>query len=170
MTTIGDSFSVVAVLGGICLSAWALMLAVALVFPNKAHQAENRMSTRPWLCLFLGLLIWLTFGTFSVALISSPVPGVKLVGWGVLMTILSIAAVGSSGSAMLASRRLKRLDPDITPYAALSKSAAFIVIAGLLPVLGWFLIVPLLLCVSTGAGLTALKAREPMTEAPSFMQ
>lgn len=170
MVTIGDSFAVVAILGGICLSAWALIMAVALVFPGKAQHARERLIRKPWAAFFVGLLIWATFGFVSFLFLASPLPLAKLVGWMGILGLTSIAAIGSAGLATLASERLKAMAPEQTPYASLSKSAAYIVIAGLVPVLGWFLIVPFLIFASTGAGTAALLVRERQAaEAPIFL-
>jgi hypothetical protein len=170
MVTIGDSFAVVAILGGICLSAWAMILSVALIFPGKANHARSRLVNKPWASFFTGFGIWATVGFVSVALIGNPFPLAKLMGWMVFMTLAAIAAVGSAGLANLASERLRTLAPDMTPYAATAKSAAVIVVAGLVPVLGWFLIIPFLTFAATGAGIQALMLREPVTaESPRFM-
>ncbi len=170
MITIGDSFAVVALLGGICLSAWALMMAIALVFPGKAEHAKSRLVNRPWASFFIGLLIWATVGIVSIAFLASPLPPAKLVGWMGILGLASVAAIGSAGLASLASERLKALAPEQTHYACLSKSAAYIVISGIVPVLGWFLIVPFLIFASTGAGMAALLVRDRQTaESPRFI-
>lgn len=170
MVTIGDSFAVVALLGGICLSAWALIMAVALVFPSKAAQGRDRLVGKPWASFFIGMLMWASIGVVSMGLLASPLPLAKLVGWVGILALASIAAVGSAGLATLASERLSAMAPDATPYASLSKSTATIVIASLVPVLGWFLIVPFLVFASTGAGVAALRHRAVETvEATRFM-
>lgn len=170
MVTIGDSFAVVALLGGICLSAWALILAVALVFPRKAAQARNRLVNKPWASFFLGLGIWLTVGLIGLGMIANPLPLGKLMGWSVIMALTSIASVGASGLSMLAAERLSALAPEMNNYGSLAKSTAFIVVAGLVPVLGWFLIVPFLIFASTGSGIMALMGRQTETaDAPRFM-
>jgi len=170
MVTIGDSFAIVAILGGICLSAWALIMTLALIFPAKSGHARERLVARPWAAFFTGLAIWATIGVFGFVLLSIPLPIGKLMGWTVIMGLLSVAAIGGAGLASLASQRLRELAPDMTPYASMSKSAAVIVVSGLVPLLGWFMIVPILTFVSTGAGLQALLSRQPEVEiAPRFM-
>lgn len=170
MTTIGDSFAIVALIAGICLSAWALIMAIALVFPGKAAHARNRLVHRPWLSFFIGMGIWSTAGIVSAAFLANPLPLAKLLGWMGMLTLLSIAAVGSAGLATLASERLRALAPDQTPYVHLSKSAAYIVVAGLVSMLGWFLIVPFLIFASTGAGTAALMLKDrSMAESPRFI-
>lgn len=170
MVTIGDSFAIVALLGGICLSAWALIMAVALVFPTKAALGRERLVHKPWASFLIGMLMWASVGVLSIALLASPVPLAKLLGWIGILGLSAIAAIGSAGLATLASERLRAMAPDSTPYASLTKSTATIVIAGLVPILGWFLIVPFLMFASTGAGVAALRHREPKAvEAPRMM-
>lgn len=159
MVTIGDSFAIVAILGGICLSAWAMILTLALVFPSKAVHARSRLVSKPWASLFVGILVWGTVGLVSFGLIASPMPPAKLLGWMIFLGLASIAAIGSAGLAFLASERLRELSPGLTPYSAMSMSAAVIVVSGLVPILGWFLIVPFLVLATTGAGLQALILR-----------
>jgi hypothetical protein len=170
MVTIGDSFAVVALLGGVCLSAWALIMAVALVFPGKAASGRERLVNKPWASFFVGMLLWASVGILSVGLLANPMPLAKLFGWVGILSLASIAAVGSAGLATLASERLSAMAPDATPYASLSKSAATIVIASLVPILGWFLIVPFLVFASTGAGIAALRQRSAqIAEVPRFV-
>jgi hypothetical protein len=170
MTTIGDVLAIVAVLAGICLSAWALILAVALVFPRKADQARSTLVHHPWASFFIGLILWATVGLFGFILTAQAFPPAKLLGWTIVMPLLSVASVGSAGLAGLAAQRLRHLAPDQTAYVNLSRSAAFIVLAGLVPLLGWFLIVPFLIFASTGAGVAALVTREDVSmEAPGCM-
>ncbi|MBN9503353.1 MAG: hypothetical protein BGO01_20935 [Armatimonadetes bacterium 55-13] len=170
MVTIGDSFAVVAILGGICLSAWALMISVALVFPSKAVNARKRIAAKPWASFFTGMALWLTLGILGFGMVANPLPLAKLMGWTVVMSLLSVASVGASGLVLLASERLRALAPEMTSYSSIAKSAAVIVTAGLVPLLGWFLVVPFLVFASTGAGLSALMQRSEATnEAPRFI-
>ena len=87
--TIGDSLAVVALLGGIGLSTWALIVAIGLLMPNKTKNAQQVLSNGPWRPLILGALITLTVGLFSVILLSAPNPATKLLGTVVLMWLLS---------------------------------------------------------------------------------
>src|SRR5262245_14466309 len=103
MVTIGDSFAIVAILGGICLSAWALTMSVALVFSGKAQHARARLTGKPWASFFIGLAIWATIGLIGFGMVANPLPIAKLMGWTVIMTLLSIAAVGMAGLAVHAS-------------------------------------------------------------------
>jgi hypothetical protein len=159
LVTIGDAFSIVAILGGICISAWALILGTALLFPQRAAIARDHLAGSPWRSFGVGLVLFVVLGTFSLIALGQPVPVGKLLGWTVLLGMLSVGVYGAAGMATLASERMRVLAGDMTPYVSLSKSAAVLVIAGLVPMLGWFLIVPVVTIFSLGAGAMALFGR-----------
>jgi hypothetical protein len=58
---------------------------------------------------------------------------------------------------MLLADRVLEHEPKISPYAALMRGAALVVVPGLLPVLGWFLVAPVMLFVGLGASTKALR-------------
>jgi hypothetical protein len=159
VVTNGDVFAVVATLTGVCVSAWALILGVAQLFTQRALLAREQLTGAPWRSFLLGFVAFLVLGLFSLVLLKQPLPLGKLIGWTVLLGTLSVAATGAAGMVALASQRLRAMAPEMTPYAAFSKSAAVIVVAGLVPFLGWFLIVPVVIVFSLGSGMQALFAR-----------
>ncbi len=164
MTTIGDSFAVVAILFGIGLTTWALILASALIFPGKVTAAQERYSARPWQGFGVGLLVALTVGLVSVVMASLPVPIIKFMGTGGLMMLLAISAMGSAGLCQLMAQRIRVMEPNISPYAALTRASMVVAIGGLFPVLGWFFLGPVLLITSLGVGTQALLARAQGSE------
>jgi len=88
-----------------------------------------------------------------------PIP--TLGAWIVVLAMLSLAALGGSGLAMLAADRVQEHEPRLSAYAALMRGAALVVVPGLLPVFGWFLVGPALLFVGVGAGVRALRLASP---------
>lgn len=162
MLTLGDVLAIVASLAGICVSAWALTMAVTTLFWDRTNRAKDAVATRPWPAFWTGILTVLVGGTISVIFLNLPNPLMKGVGWLMLMAILSLAAIGAGGIAGVAGERLRHLDPSLTPYQATVRGVAFVIVAGIFPILGWFLVAPLLLIVGAGAGLTAMRARRPV--------
>lgn len=161
MVALGDVFSVVAVLFGVCLAIWALMVGVSMLFSAKSDRASEIIQSHPWGAFLLGAAISLVAGFISISLISLPLPGPKLAGTLVYLSVLSLAAVGSGGLALLAGERLRPLDPALSEFRAVAKGSAILVASGLLPLLGWFVFVPAMLFVSVGAGVMALLGRSP---------
>lgn len=160
MVTIGDVFSVVALLLAVCFSAWALMLATTLLFSQKTQFAQRAIVTRPWRAFFGGFALLLVVGTIAFALAANPNPGVKLFGITILLMLLSVAAIGAGGLSSLVGERMQPMDPSLSAYKAVGRGAAIVVVATLLPFVGWWVFTPIVLSVSLGAGVAALIARQ----------
>lgn len=164
MTTIGDSFSIVAILIGFGFTTWAMILAANLLFNNRASVARDKYQARPWQGFGLGVLIALTLGTMSVIISAIPLPIMKLVGMTGILTLLAVSSLGSAGLCQLIAQRIRTLEPSLSPYAALTRAAMLVVVASLFPILGWFLVGPVLLLTSLGIGAQSLLARAYATE------
>jgi hypothetical protein len=156
--TIGDVLAWVGGIGALCASAWALYVAVALLFVQRSNQAADVIATNTWKHGFLGFVTTLIMGPIGILMIQIPNPLGRLVGLVILLTLLALAAVGGAGIALIAAQRIRTLDPGITPFGALSRGAALIVVPCLVPLLGWFLVAPAILFVGLGAGIRTLKA------------
>ena len=161
----GDVLAVISFLIGTGISAWALTMAYGLLFPAKSEVAKLAVSSRPWKCIGNGALILLVFGGLGFALLAVPRPGVKLLGWLILMTILAIGALGLAGISLNASERLRRMEPNMSHYAAFSRGAGFLIAGCILPIVGWLGFAPVLLLASIGAGVKATLTR---VEEPPF--
>lgn len=163
MVTIGDSFSIVATLAGIGLTAWAFILTCALLFPARVAAARGTISLNTKKSFGFGILA-LLIGVFGFVALSLPNPVAKLLGTLILSSYFAFAAIGASGISRLAADRLQMLSPDLTMHQAYGKAASYIVLAALLPLLGWFLFAPLFLLFSGGAGLIAILNPSVATE------
>jgi hypothetical protein len=155
MVTIGDSFSIVATLAGIGLTAWAFILMCALLFPARVAAARGTISLFSRKAFGFGILA-LFIGVLGFVALNVPNPLVKLIGTLILSSYFAFAAIGASGISRLAADRLQMLSPDLTLYQAFAKASSYIVLAALLPILGWFLFAPLFLVFAGGAGLVAV--------------
>jgi hypothetical protein len=161
MVTIGDVFSVVSAIIAICVSAWAMMLAVTLLFTARAESARQELEGRPWKSFLIGLLTLSTLGVFSLGMIGAPMPAIKLAGLILSLGLLSIAAVGAGGLALMVGRRMQPLDPSLSAYRAVGRGAAILVAATLVPFVGWWVFGPIVLAASLGAGFSAVFNRAP---------
>ncbi|MBI1332420.1 MAG: hypothetical protein GC165_06035 [Armatimonadetes bacterium] len=156
MVTIGDSFSIVATLAGLAVTLWAFLVACALLFPARVASARNAVSTHTSACIGTGFAAFLV-GFFGIVVLQVPNPGVKLFGMIMVSSYFAMVAIGSSGIAKLASERLRSLKGDHSNlFDSYAKSALYIVVAGMLPILGWFLFAPIFMLTAGGAGLLAL--------------
>lgn len=161
MTTIGDVLAVVGIVITVVVSLWALVIVVSVLFSKRVQRAQTRMEQAPVKTLLLGAAMSLILGIIVAALLNQPNPLGKLIGWIIYSLMLIAAAIGLSGLAGLLARRLTALEPSLSPYGALSRGAVICVVAGMLPVFGWFVVAPLTLFASLGAGTQAILERKP---------
>ena len=164
--TIGDVLAWVGGIGALCVSAWTLYVAVALLFVQRSNQAADAITTNPWKQGLLGFVVTLVLGPVSIAMIQVPNPLGRLFGLIAMLALLALAAIGGAGVALIASRRIRALDPSVSPFGALCRGAALVVVPSLVPLLGWFLLGPSLFFVGLGAGIRTLKA--PQTAPQGF--
>ncbi len=160
MTTIGDSFSIVAILLGMGLTLWSLILTFGLMFIRKAQVARELGEARPWKAFGIGLLMTAIPGFFAFALAQSPNQGAKLMGITLMLLLGAVAVVGASGISMLIGGRMRALDPDLTHYGSMARASMLLVFGTFFPLLGWFLVGPVAFIVSLGLGTQTLMARE----------
>ena len=82
-----------------------------------------------------------------------------------LASYFGLVAVGISGIAKLAAERMQSLkDGQSNLFDSFAKASMYIVLAAMLPVLGWFLFAPLLILFGGGAGLIAILKPVPSKE------
>lgn len=169
---IGDVLLGVSIAIALALTGWALILGCALIFPSRVQIAESRTVERPWKSLGIGALLFVLAGGIATNVSKIQLPIAKVFATGLAMAVLGIAVIGAAGMAMLAARRLRNMDAGPSEFQSLKMSTWIIVLASSVPVLGWFLIGPLALLVSLGAGFQALTARvRPVAfEAPPTAQ
>lgn len=166
MVTMGDVLAVAAGLFGICLATWALLVASTLLFTRRTSQARDSIGRAPGWAIVRGVLAT-GVGVFGLVLLSSPLPAAKLLGLSLVLSVLSVTAIGMAGLARIAADRIGELEPSLSAYACMVRGAAIVVIPAILPFLGWFVVAPVLLFVGAGAGMSAVFSRSssPVIEA-----
>ncbi|GMV88818.1 MAG: hypothetical protein AMXMBFR81_17490 [Chthonomonas sp.] len=159
---------VIAVIAGILLwtvSGWCLVVGAATLFRDKTRRARDAAESAPWRTLLSGAAI-VAIGVFLGAVLSNIPNGLtRLLGFSAFLGLLALGLLGAAGIATLVGERLRHLDANLSPYAALSRGTVVLVVGCLFPLLGWLVFAPILLFVSVGAGVRALwvhrTARQP---------
>lgn len=154
MFAMADVYAVVFFLIGLFLSVPALLLALTLLLPRVTERAEIRLRRTPVKCFFAGLpilgFVLLFFGAASGA-------GGVVAGLGFIVLGLGMAAgsIGGAGMMRLLSGKLGRLAGD-TPWKNMLRGAFIFELACLVPVVGWFVFLPLIATTTLGAAAFAL--------------
>lgn len=156
MLLLGDVLGFLTAILGISLSGWAVLVGFCALFPRRAEVAQRRVSDRPWFSIIIGLIVWLLVGTVAIAFIGAVPPLLKIFGFALLMLLIGLTSVGLAGLAQFIGARMRKMDLQMNEWQSTSKGATVIVLSTLLPLVGWFAIIPLLLSVGMGAGLSAV--------------
>jgi len=151
---LGDVLAWVAGLIGLFLTTWATILACSLLFDRRTGAARDDIEAKPAQAFLRGLLIQATIGALAIAMISNPLPLLKVVGFAVVAWLLAIAAVGTGGIALLISDRI-RARQELPEFTAMSRAAAITVGIGMVPIAGWLLFGPAVFTFGLGAGWKA---------------
>ncbi|MBW3623862.1 MAG: hypothetical protein KY468_10695 [Armatimonadetes bacterium] len=154
--TIGDVLAVVAGVFGVGLSVWALLVGVAVMFGSAAHRGKAILLLSPFKVIVTGLLAGAVIGFIAVALMNQANGALKLAGIALLLGLLAVSALGGGGLATIMAERVRRQDGGLSPFAALGRGAALLVIVANIPFFGWFLLLPVMTVVSLGLGIRTL--------------
>lgn len=169
MLIVGDVLAVVAGIISACAALSLLLAGMALLFGRRAAAARETLERTPGRSLLLGAALALTAGAVALVLLNLPSGLLKLIGWALLLGLFFVSALGGSGLALLVGERVREKAPDLSAYGALTRGAMLVVVAGLVPLLGWFLLMPLTLLATLGAGAQALLRRPRPAPVPAAM-
>jgi hypothetical protein len=153
--TIGTVLAVIAGLMAVCVSLWALLVGAALLFPEKVELSRDGIERSPWRAFWIGLALQLTLGLIGAGMMRSPNGGAKLLGFLLSTWLTAMMTVGAGGLACLIGERIRRYDAYMTAFGATMRGAGLMVGAMLVPLFGWFAVMPFILLVSLGAGFQA---------------
>ena len=147
-----------------------------LLFPVSVERARVRFARTPWACLGLGLLGMVVILVPIGLLESLPFSAAKFIGTMMIFAGLAYASVGAAGLASEMGERLTRQSGGkFTPVGGMVRGAVALELAAAFPVLGWFLIIPLVTITAFGATTFAVlrwsphSARRPAPE-PALSQ
>ena len=137
----------------------AVLVTLVGFFPRFAVQAQTIIEQSPGRAFAVGLVNFFFLGIFTLTFFALgenvaqifAVPGLILVG------ILAAGLVmGLTGAILLLGQRLW---PDRSAVMRHAYAAALLLLACLAPLVGWFLLLPLLLIVALGACVMVLVGR-----------
>lgn len=148
------------VLLGVALPGLALTW--GLVCPGVVARSRVRLERTPGRSFLLGLA---ALGV-GVALVAIGFAMGPVVGWFGLGLLLAVASVGAAGLAALMGERLRAEGGAASPAGALLRGAIALELAVVVPVIGWFVLLPLGTIVMLGSATFALLRWQPRAVAP----
>ena len=168
--TMADVLTVTLIILGLLITLPALWLLLRALFPEPVDRSRARIAAAPVACFFLGLVPVLILFVGGGALLQKGGPGLKLVGFLFLLSGFLLGGIGLAGLSTMVGERLPSLSDEGRPWRGLVRGAVCMELAFLLPLVGWFGLLPLALVAGMGAALLGLLAPDsgtPAKDAPS---
>jgi hypothetical protein len=159
----GDVFAIFGTLLAVGIALPGMLLAWTLLFPSLIERAHLRLERMPWRCFWLGSA-WLLMSGLSIAfLLNLPAGAAKLLGWTGIVLLLTLASMGAAGMAALMGERLGSASPAAISGSRLLRGALALELAAAFPIVGWFVVIPLVAICGLGAAGLALLRGAPRT-------
>lgn len=157
--TMADVFTVVFIFVGFLLALPATWLLFSAIAPRGVARAQYRARRMPIVAFFVGL------GT--IALFAAAVAGLAATSLGPLQTLAFLVAAsgmaftmyGVSGVARQIGAMLPSAIDRDNPWRSHLRGGVVLELSFLIPILGWFLILPATLIVGAGAAALSILLR-----------
>lgn len=135
----------------------ALLTTLTYLIPQRAERARQILQEKPGRAFIIGLVNLLFFGVLAAVFSQGGDVG-GLLGLIILLTLLGLATIGLVGLLLLLRHRFYPPHEETNhSLLAVTVRSSAILMAGLLaPVVGWFILTPMLLILGLGAGIMAL--------------
>jgi hypothetical protein len=141
-----------------------LLITWWLLLPVTVAKSSVRWECSFWHSLGLGLGEAVLLAIPIAALLAAPAGIAQLLGWVLLVLGLTTATIGTSGLVQVMAPRLReRCGARWSEAGSFLWSAVALELAWVLPVLGWFFVLPVVLLVSLGSSTLALLRPLPLT-------
>lgn len=146
---------------GICLVA--LLLIIAALWPGFTLRTRANLEGSPGKTLMIGLVNYIFLG--AIALVSMELGPIAIVGITLGGVLLIGTFLGLPAAAGLVGARLHTLrEQETTHWGEIVGGSIALYLAILIPVMGWFILLPALCLWSFGAAaLTLASRRKPKT-------
>jgi MFS family permease len=136
----------------------ALLLVVAALWPGFTQRAKDNLETSPGKSLMVGLVNYVFLG--AIILVAANLGPVGAIGLLLVGVLLAGTFLGLPAAALLVGERLHQLrERETTRWDELLTGGAALYLAALMPLVGWFLLLPALCLWSFGAAALALASR-----------
>ncbi|MAT97080.1 MAG: hypothetical protein CL608_08060 [Anaerolineaceae bacterium] len=134
----------------------ALLVLLPALLPGRVARAQQIVQKSPGRAFVIGLVNFLFFGVL-IAIFAQGADLGGLIAGTILLALMMVTAVGLAGINQIVQGRLYPNDGGVKVGL---KTAVLLIAAGLVPLLGWFVLTPVLLLISLGAAIIALVRRK----------
>ena len=151
-----DTMSIFFVILGMLLAFPGLWLLCRGLWPDTVDNAAARCGKGLWSSFLVGVLITVVMVLLTVILFKIPASFGKVAGISLVCLYMVHAHAGVAGLASAIGRRLTSPVDEERPWRSTLRGGVVLELTYLLPILGWFGILPLSIIIGSGAATLAL--------------
>jgi hypothetical protein len=153
--TLADVLAVVSGLSIAGAGFASMSVILSLFAPRAVERARGRIANRMGRSFLLGLLLFLAVLTVAGRLLKAAWPGAHIAALALILCGFSLAALGGVAMASALARRARAGSAAEVPLTLrdLLRGVFLLETAVLLPIVGWFVLLPTTFFISLGAGL-----------------
>ncbi len=139
----------------------AFLTVVTFLLPGRINKIRNILTVRPGRAFIVGLVNLLFFGVISIGL-SEAGELAGLIAFLIWLLLTGLAIWGLAGWLARLRERLYPIQKEsvLSPLQMTLRSAALLLLAFLAPLVGWFILAPLLLISGLGAAIISFFRRQ----------
>ncbi len=152
---IGDVTTVYLTLMALGIVFPGLLLALSLLLPDTVARAQERAARTPGKSFVFGAFVLLITGVPIVFLFSHPGP-LQMLGYIGTFLLIAVTYIGAAGISALMGERLRGAGIQASSPGALLRGAVALEFAMIFPIIGWFIILPIIAILSLGVAAFAL--------------
>lgn len=153
-----DVFKIVFLVAGALVVFVSYWLAGVALFPDIVERSQRHYQDRPFRITFLGVGVTAPALFAGLALLQQAVnPLAKLAGAIVLAVPVLLGLLGSAGLATRIGLGLPARHDESHPWHRMMRGSVVLSLTFLLPVIGWFVVLPWTLVSGVGAAVAAVR-------------
>ncbi|MBX3176388.1 MAG: hypothetical protein KF886_03430 [Candidatus Hydrogenedentes bacterium] len=161
-----DVFKILFLILGMLLCTTCHWLLFGALFPGAVARVQGMAVTRPVRALLTGALAGVPALLLGLGLAAQGAGPLKLAGVLILSGLVLLALFGATGIVRRVGQGLSEGGPARASGAVVLRGGAVVSTACVLPVAGWFVLLPAILIVGLGAALMAWWSRSAAAPAP----
>ena len=150
-----DTVAILLAVVGFLLSLQGLWLFCRALWPNKVIASATRCGRNPLKSLLAGVVVTLLMmlGTALAGALGAPGQGLA---FAIISAYVVFSGIGVAGLATHMGQRLSSPADDRRPWAATVRGGVVLELAYVVPIVGWFVILPASVVMGAGAATLAL--------------
>jgi hypothetical protein len=153
-----DVLKIVFLVVGTLIVLVSYWLAAAALFPRTVARARVAYSERPVRATLIGAAVGGPSVLIGLALLNAPNGAAKLLGAAIVSTQILLGLLGSAGLGERIGAGLPSAGDAGRPWRAVLRGGTVLSLTFLLPIIGWFGVLPWALTSGVGAALMAMRA------------